>query len=254
PHAGGAGLRRRRAGAGARGRDPVREAEPVPLPAARAARRVGDWAGAGSRVRPSVPELESGVVRSRDRLRLIAVAHDAQADQIGHVGVGIAALETSAELGARIDLLLAPFADRTARLENDRILHDEEIALLIADASLLRFRAPDVLDRVPLEPALPGYVDHGGRVAEAALALVSALGQHLGAPLPPDSLRSLAEGVRDLGADRHGFERRPVDRADERLRGILDDLVVAHRARIILEHPKGVDVDGRRLEWPCFVG
>src|SRR2546430_13691869 len=38
---------------------------------------------------------------------------------------------------------------------------------LVADAALLGLRAPDVLDRVPLEPAFPGHVDDRRGIAES---------------------------------------------------------------------------------------
>src|SRR2546430_17621710 len=88
---------------------------------------------------------------------------------------------------------------------------------LVADAALLGLRAPDVLDRVPLEPAFPGHVDDRRGIAESALALVSTLREDLCAPLPPHAPGVLAQVVGDFRAERHGLKRRPVDRAAERL-------------------------------------
>ena len=156
-----------------------------------------------------------------------------------------------AELRGRVDLLLLPDVGRSARLQHHRVLHDEEVALLIADRALGPVGAPDVLDRVPLEAALPGDVDDGGRVPEPGRAFVALAREDLRAPFPADELRALPQSIGDLDGERDRLEGRAVDRPDVRSVGILDQLVVADRARVALHHPERMHVQLRLGErWP----
>src|SRR3712207_9536897 len=64
--------------------------------------------------------------------------------------------------------------------------------------------APDVLQRVPLEHALPRHVEHGGRVSLLGAALVGLLGQLDRAPAPVEALHAAAAGFGHLEAE-HGL-------------------------------------------------
>src|SRR5437660_784177 len=148
-----------------------------------------------------------------------------------------------------IDLLVLPYPDWSVRLEDDRVLHHEDVALLIADLALVGLGAPDVLDRVPFESALPVDVDAGDGIAEARLAFVAALGHHLRPPSPAQPLHLLPQRLRHGRAQRHRLQRGTVDRPDEGLLGVLDDLVVADRPGIALHHLEGAHRD-RGFLWP----
>src|SRR5207302_10532751 len=106
--------------------------------------------------------------------------------------------------------------------EDDGVLHHEQVAFLVADRTFRSVRAPDVLERVPLEAALPADVDDRGRVAEARGAFVPVLGQDLRAPFPAYVLRPLAQRVRDFDGKRDRLERWAVDRPDVGAFRVLD--------------------------------
>ncbi len=148
-----------------------------------------------------------------------------------------------AELGRRIDLLGDPDAGRRARLDDHRVLHHEEVSLLIADLALLADRAPDVLERVPLEAALPGHIDDRGRFAVAVAALVAALRQHHRAPLPAQPLARLPQVLGHLDAERDGLQRPAVGGAEERFGRVFHDPVVALRAGVALDDGELVHVE-----------
>src|SRR4051812_36641532 len=104
-------------------------------------------------------EHEAAEVGAGERVGLVAVAHDPQAHEVRHRGGGVAVLEVLAELGVEIDLLAGPGVERRAGLEHHRLLHPEQVGLVIAGGALGPHRAPDVLDGVPAQPPLPGDVE-----------------------------------------------------------------------------------------------
>src|SRR5207248_6768484 len=101
---------------------------------------------------------ESGVIRGTYAVSLITIRKDSNALQLGHLGVGAAALEVCAEDRVRIDLLLLPHAGRSAGPQDDAVARDERIARPVAGRAGRSLRAPHQLERIPAHAALPGDV------------------------------------------------------------------------------------------------
>src|SRR6185295_13711159 len=87
---------------------------------------------------------EVRVVRFADASRLIAVAHDADADQVGDGRIRIAVLEMISKLDVGHDVDASPFARRRGRFDDDRVLRDERIAFAVANCALGAHGAPHV--------------------------------------------------------------------------------------------------------------
>src|SRR5262249_26955468 len=88
---------------------------------------------------------EIGVVRFARAFRLIAVAHDADADQIGDGRLLVAAFEVVAELDVGVDGDRAPLAERRAAFDDHRVLRAKRIALPVARGAFRADGAPNVL-------------------------------------------------------------------------------------------------------------
>src|SRR5262249_33172550 len=137
----------------------------------------------------SAHEDELTVVGDAVAVRLVAVGQDGDALQLRDVRVRIAVLEGAPVLGLEVDLLVDPGIERPAGPPDDRVLGHERITLPVADRPYWRRRAPGVLQRVPLQPALPRYVDHGSRIAVAGQALVPLARRRDRAPRPAELVR-----------------------------------------------------------------
>ena len=107
----------------------------------------------------STNQTEICVIGRAVTIRLVAVGHDSNAHEIRHIGFGITVGKVLAELGVEIDALVAPGVECPPRLEDNRVLRHKGIALLVTHRTLRALSGPHILERVPLQEALPTYVD-----------------------------------------------------------------------------------------------
>src|SRR5262249_14179697 len=123
----------------------------------------------------ALEEDDPGVVGHARRARLVAVGHEADSLQLGDLGVGVAIREMRAEQLLGLDLFLEPFAGgRAAAVDDDRVGRHERIARPIASGADGCFGAPDELERVPAQSALPNHVEARRAVAAPVGAFVPA--------------------------------------------------------------------------------
>src|SRR5205085_10985297 len=115
-------------------------------------------------------------VSRRHALRLVAVAHQADALHLRDLGLWIAVGEVLAKQRIGIDLFFLPAAGRRSAAEDDAVRDHERVADAVAGAADLAVGAPQQLDRVPFQAALPRHVHVRRRIATAWLALVAAPG------------------------------------------------------------------------------
>src|SRR5687767_637656 len=133
---------------------------------------------------------EIAVVGGALAARLVTVAHDADTREVRNLGARVAVFEAATKLCGQIEPHRLPGVERGTGVEDDRVLRDEGVALPVADLTLLAHGAPNVLEGVVPEPALPGDVHHRGRIALAVLTFVAARRQLLRAPLPAEARRT----------------------------------------------------------------
>src|SRR5260370_40633693 len=106
-----------------------------------------------------------------------------------------------AEARVRVDLLVAPAAHRPAGREGYAGGGDERVADDVAGGASLGLGAPDELQRVPAQAALPGDVDGGGRVAAVLEAFVPIAGERERSPPPAHQPHAAVQLVGDLAEE-----------------------------------------------------
>src|SRR3954464_14336951 len=186
---------------------------------------------------------ESREVRRAHAPGLIPVREDPDPLQLRHLGVRATALEVGAEENVGIDLLLVPDADRSPAAQHDAVARDERVPRAGAALACRGIGAPDQLERVPAQTALPGEIDVRRAVAVPGQALVAAAWQDQRAPAEADGTHSPAQVVRHLGEQRHRLQRRVVDAADEPALRLRHVPVVVAGPGVALEHLETAQID-----------
>src|SRR3954468_1155776 len=133
--------------------------------------------GAGTSARGGALRLvqnEPREVRRAHALGLIPVREDPDPLQLRHLGVRATALEVGAEEHVGIDLLLLPDADGAPSAKDDAVSRDERIPRTGAALAGRCVGAPDQLERVPAQAALPGEIHVRRAVAVPGDAFVAA--------------------------------------------------------------------------------
>src|SRR3954468_18069847 len=202
--------------------------------------------GAGISARGGALRLvqhESREVRRAHALGLIPVREDPDPLQLRHLGIRAAALEVGAEEHVGVDLLLVPDADGSPAAEDDAVARDERIPRPGAALACRCVGAPDQLERVPAQAALPGEIHVRRAVAVPGQTLVPAAGQDERTPAEADGAYSAAQVVRYFGEQRHRLQRRVVDAADEPALRLRHVPVVIARPGVALEHLELAQID-----------
>src|SRR3954462_11974873 len=202
--------------------------------------------GAGMSARGGALRLvqhEPREVRRAHALGLISVREDPDSLQLRHLGVRAAALEVGAEEHVGVDLLLVPDADGAPAAEDDAVARDERIPRPGAALACRCVGAPDQLERVPAQAALPGEIHVRRAVAVPGDAFVAAAGQDQRAPAEAQGAHSAAQFVRHFGEQRHRLQRRVVDAADEPALRLRHVPVVIARPGVALEHLELAQID-----------